>query len=69
MAHNELTTGHGFNFVYTYITPGADLLGAPTAVAGGSAPGVLTPSQTNLVYSSPVTRRGNTIASRQGLFL
>ena len=29
MAHDELTQGHGFNFVYSYITPGHDLLFTP----------------------------------------
>jgi iron complex outermembrane receptor protein len=57
MAHNELTTGHGFNFVYTYITPGADLLGAPPLSQAILLPGI-TPSQRNLVYSSPVTDAG-----------
>ena len=57
MAHNELTTGHGFNCVYTYITPGATLLGAPPLSQAVLLPGI-TPSQTNLVYSSPVTDAG-----------
>ncbi len=57
MAHNELTQGHGFNFVYSYITPGAPLLGAPPLSQAVLLPGI-TPSPNNLVYSSPVTTAG-----------
>jgi iron complex outermembrane recepter protein len=57
MAHNELTQGHGFNFVYSYITPGANLLGAPPLSQAVLLPGI-TPSPNNLEYSSPVTSAG-----------
>ncbi|HEX4239815.1 MAG TPA: TonB-dependent receptor [Steroidobacteraceae bacterium] len=57
MAHNENTQGHGFNFVYSYITPGASLLGAPPLSQAVLLPGI-TPSPNNLVYSSPVTTAG-----------
>jgi hypothetical protein len=41
MAHDELTQGKGFNFVYAYITPGNSILlgpprGAAISVAGGA---------------------------------
>jgi iron complex outermembrane recepter protein len=65
MAHVENTEGNLFNFVYTYITPGACLLtcGPPppnnfafltqAALLDG-----ITPSYHNLQYASPVTTSG-----------
>jgi iron complex outermembrane receptor protein len=58
MAHNELTQGHGFNFVYTYITPGNDLLFTPGPLTQAILLPGITPSANNLVYSSPVTQAG-----------
>jgi iron complex outermembrane receptor protein len=57
MTHYENTEGRGMNFVYTYITPGAPLLGAPVLSQAILLPGI-TPSMTNLNYSSPVTTAG-----------
>ena len=57
MTHYENTEGRGFNFVYTYITPGAPLLGAPPLSQAVLLPGI-TPSTNNLSYASPVTGAG-----------
>jgi iron complex outermembrane recepter protein len=63
MAHNENTVGHGFNFVYNYITPGTGLLGivvppgVPLFPQSALLPGI-TPSWKNLDYASPVTIAG-----------
>jgi iron complex outermembrane recepter protein len=57
MTHYENTEGRGMNFVYTYITPGAPLLGAPPLSQSVLLPGI-TPSMNNLNYSSPVTTAG-----------
>ncbi|MGA2190780.1 MAG: TonB-dependent receptor, partial [Steroidobacteraceae bacterium] len=57
MAHNENTQGHGFNFVYSYVTPGADLLGAPPLSQAVLFQGVK-PGPDNLSYNSPVTTAG-----------
>ena len=59
MAHYEETVGRGFNFVYLYITPGANLLGVPAPFMSQAVllPGI-TPSANNLVHSSPVTTAG-----------
>ncbi len=64
MAHSELTQGHGFNFVYSYITPGHDLLftAPPAFEPPFLTPAILlpgiTPSSNNLDYASPVTSAG-----------
>jgi iron complex outermembrane recepter protein len=60
MAHDELTQGHGFNFVYTYITPGHDLLFTPGPFTQASLLPGITPGPNNLVYKSPVTTAGAT---------
>jgi iron complex outermembrane receptor protein len=57
MGHNELTQGHGANFVYTYITRGATLLGAPPLSQDVLLPGI-TVNNNNLSYNSPVTTAG-----------
>jgi len=62
MAHDELTQGQGFNFVYNYITPGNLLLlgpnpGPPFLSQSVLLPGI-TPSWNNLKYASPVTAAG-----------
>jgi iron complex outermembrane recepter protein len=57
MGHNELTQGHGANFVYTYITPGATLLGAPPLSQAVLLPGISV-NNNNLSYNSPVTNAG-----------
>jgi iron complex outermembrane recepter protein len=63
MAHDELTQGKGFNFVYSYITPGNSLLLGPNPNAppflsqAVLLPGIK-PSFDNLVYASPVTDAG-----------
>jgi iron complex outermembrane receptor protein len=62
MAHNELTEGSGFNFVYAYITPGNCLLFTPCPPflsQSALLPGI-TPSWNNLAYKSPVTAAGAT---------
>jgi iron complex outermembrane recepter protein len=58
MAHNELTEGSGFNFVYAYITPGHDLLFTPGPFPQSVMLPGITPSWNNLVYKSPVTSAG-----------
>jgi iron complex outermembrane receptor protein len=58
MAHNENTEGKGFNFVYSYITPGNDLLFTPGPFTQAVMLPGFTPSRNNLVYSSPVTTAG-----------
>jgi iron complex outermembrane receptor protein len=60
MAHDELTQGHGFNFVYTYITPGHDLLFTPGPFTQASLLPGITPGPNNLAYKSPVTTAGAT---------
>jgi iron complex outermembrane receptor protein len=60
MAHDELTQGHGFNFVYSYITPGHDLLFTPGPFTQASLLPGITPGPNNLVYKSPVTTAGAT---------
>jgi iron complex outermembrane recepter protein len=61
MAHDELTQGTGFNFVYAYITPGYHILtgagGPPFLTQSVLLPGI-TPSWNNLQYASPVTGAG-----------
>src|SRR5271170_4197571 len=60
MAHDELTEGTGFNFVYSYVTPGNCLLFTPCPPFLSQAallPGI-TLSRNNLVYKSPVTSAG-----------
>ena len=57
MAHDELTQGHGFNFVYTYITPGHDLLFTPGPFTQASLLPGITPGPNNLVYKSPERSR------------
>src|SRR3984957_17545250 len=56
MAHNELTQGHGMNFVYSYITPGAFLLAPPLTQASLFSGVTIGPN--NLSYNSPVTQSG-----------
>jgi len=56
MAHNELTQGHGMNFVYSYITPGAFLLAPPLTQASLFTGVTIGPN--NLSYNSPVTQSG-----------
>ena len=58
MVHSELTQGHGFNFVYTYITPGNDLLFTPGPFTQAKLLPGITPSCNNLAYASPVTTAG-----------
>ena len=58
MAHNENTEGKGFNFVYSYITPGNDLLFTPGPFTQALLLPGITPNRNNLVYSSPVTTAG-----------
>ena len=57
MAHYNKTQTTGFNFAYTYITPGTTLLvgpgGPPFLSADALLPGI-TPSMYNTNYSSPV---------------
>lgn len=68
MGHYAKQESTGFNFVYTYLTPGANLLFgtgavpfpppvAPT-VSGSILMAGITPSWTNLAYNSPVTNAG-----------
>jgi len=60
MAHDELTEGTGFNFVYSYVSPGHCLLFTPCPPFLSQAallPGI-TLSRNNLVYKSPVTSAG-----------
>jgi iron complex outermembrane receptor protein len=58
--HHASVEQSGFNFVYTYLTPGATLLfpGSPLTqellIAGG-----VKPSWTNLQYNSPVSNAGH----------
>jgi len=62
MAHDELTEGTGFNFVYSYITPGHCLLFTPCPPFLSQAvllPGIK-PGPNNVVYKSPVTTAGGT---------
>ncbi len=61
MAHDELTQGTGFNFVYSYISPPHCLLfcGPPFLSQAVLLPGI-TPGPNNLVYKSPVTTAGAT---------
>jgi iron complex outermembrane receptor protein len=54
MAHQAQDRSSGFNFVYTYVPPGAFLIGSSQAVA---LPGI-TPSYHNLDYKSPVNSAG-----------
>jgi iron complex outermembrane recepter protein len=54
----ENTEGRGFNFVYTYITPGHDLLFTPGPFTQARLLPGYTPSWNNLVYASPVTGAG-----------
>jgi len=69
MVHSAEAKSQGFNFVYTYVTPGASFL-AGTANPNPFPPPVqpilsqatllagITPSYTNLQYNSPVTTAG-----------
>ena len=55
--HHGSVTQSGFNFVYTYLTPGSQLLGAlPQSVVISP----ITPSYSNLSYNSPVNDAGHT---------
>ncbi|MGA3156717.1 MAG: TonB-dependent receptor [Steroidobacteraceae bacterium] len=56
--HAENTVGHGFNFVYNYITPGNDLLFTPGPFTQAALLPGITPSWKNLDYASPVTDAG-----------
>ena len=58
MGFLENTEGRGFNFVYTYITPGHDLLFTPGPFTQEKLLPGYTPSWNNLVYASPVTGAG-----------
>ena len=58
MAHNENTQGKGFNFVYSYITPGHDLLFTPGPFTQAALFPGITLSRNNLAYASPVTTAG-----------
>lgn len=64
MAHDERTEGKGFNFVYTYITPGNSLLlgsaPAPPFLSQAQLLPGITPSWRNQSYASPVTDAGGT---------
>jgi iron complex outermembrane recepter protein len=54
--HHGSVTQSGFNFVYTYLTPGSQLLGAlPQSVVISP----ITPSYSNLSYNSPVNDAGH----------
>jgi iron complex outermembrane receptor protein len=75
--HAAQQKSEGFNFVYTYVTPGASLL-AGTANPNPFPPPVqpilsqatllagITPSNTNLQYNSPVTTAGSNIQDTDG---
>jgi len=76
MAHLDEQKSSGFNFVYTYLTPGANLLFgtgpvqfpppvAPT-VSGATLMAGITPSWTNLAYNSPVTQAGADVKDTDG---
>ena len=58
VGHAENTVGHGFNFVYNYITPGNDLLFTPGPFTQAALLPGITPSWKNLDYASPVTDAG-----------
>ena len=74
--HSAQQKSEGFNFVYTYITPGASLLSGiganpfppPVQPILGQAALLagITPSYTNLQYNSPVTTAGSNIQDTDG---
>ena len=76
MGHYAKAESTGFNFVYTYITPGANLLfgtgpvGFPPPVAPTVSQAALlariTPSYSNLSYNSPVLNAGADVRDTDG---
>ena len=80
MAHFDEARSEGFNFVYTYVTPGASLL-AGTANPNPFPPPVqpvlsqstllagITPSWTNLSYNSPVYQAGSLVKDADASFV
>jgi iron complex outermembrane receptor protein len=57
--HHGTVQQHGFNFVYTHLQPGADLLFTPGPLTQAlELPGI-TPSWQNLDYKSPVSTAGH----------
>jgi len=57
--HHGTVQQHGFNFVYTHLQPGADLLFTPGPLTQAlELPGI-TPSWENLDYKSPVNTAGH----------
>jgi iron complex outermembrane receptor protein len=54
--HHATVDQHGFNFVYTYLTPGSELLGA---LPQSELLGPIVPSWRNLRYDSPVNAAGH----------
>jgi iron complex outermembrane receptor protein len=63
--HGRVKAG-GFNFVYTYLTPGADLLFTPGPLTQALLLPGITPSWTNLEYDSPVSTAGHEQADNDG---
>lgn len=65
--HHGTVDQKGFNFVYLYLTPGADLIGVPL-LNQALMLGPITPSWNNLSYSSPVTTAGHRHDDNDGQF-
>jgi iron complex outermembrane receptor protein len=57
--HRAASKVDGFNFVYTYTTPGADLLFTPGPLTQALLLPGITPSWNNLDYKSPVSEAGH----------
>ncbi|HEY3809491.1 MAG TPA: TonB-dependent receptor [Steroidobacteraceae bacterium] len=57
--HHGTVQQHGFNFVYTHLQPGADLLFTPGPLTQQLELGGIVPSWQNLDYKSPVNTAGH----------
>ena len=57
--HHGTVQQHGFNFVYTHLQPGADLLFTPGPLTQALLLPGITPSWQNLDYNSPVNAAGH----------
>jgi iron complex outermembrane receptor protein len=57
--HYGTVQQHGFNFVYTHLQPGADLLFTPGPLTQGLLLPGITPNWQNLDYNSPVNTAGH----------
>ena len=76
MGHYAEAKSEGFNFVYTYLTPGASLLfgtgpnmfppPVQSTVSQSTLMAGITPSWSNLKYNSPVTQSGADVKDTDG---